>query len=845
MKKIYLKKLFVLAVILLGIVKSSAQICNSSGNLIIYSNYDGGVININVNANIPNLKIGICSYESASVNISGPFASNVTQVVYAGSGDINDPCGLNVTTPIISGVSASITTILINPSIGAYNPVHGNGSNIISCATDCDTIFNAGGCNTPDELVYYFSQVTGGVLRYHETGYNCWNNATYSVTSGGNCCINVAASPTCSVPPPPVNVTTSQNSNICASQTTTLAVTSTATVNWYASASSTAIIATGSNYIITPTITSGVINLYAGATNTCSGSIKTLVTVTVSPTPKLQVHVPTKNICSSQSTTLFATSSINTFSWSTGATSSSIVVTPTVNTNYNVVSTSTNNCSASQNVQINVFSSPNSPSVSVSSTSLCQPGGTVNLSGISSMSNTISWYTSSLSASPFTTTPSGSSFPLSVNTTTTIFAATTTTFVKDLNYNFTNGATQFISPASNSTFTFEVWGAQGGGSSISGNSFSGPGGKGGYAAGILTVAPNSTLNIYVGGHGLSTITGSAAGGFNGGGQGHASSNSEPGNGGGGATDIRVNGNSLADRVIIAGGGGGGGEDAGDPNGHGGGLTGVGYTAYDATQTAPGAGGGLGFGGGTGNGDGGGGGGGLYGGGTFSSTTGQDTQGGGGGSGYIGGVTSGTLIAGNLGMPNPVGSGTVLGQSLNGYAKLYYVSSCPSVFSSVNVTVFPSPTASIASSQSTICAGQSATLSNSGSASSYSWSNNSSNSIIVVSPTINTVYSLTVTSAAGCKASNVFTLSVKNCTNLLETKNSLHVKVYPNPAQNEVKVDVEEESIIRIIDVMGRVIIDKKIKQGINVINIEALNNGIYWLEVETLNSKGTSKIIKS
>jgi hypothetical protein len=58
--------------------------CNPSGNVLIFTNYDGGELNINIDTNIANIKIGICSYEPVRVNIGGAFASNVTEVLYAG-----------------------------------------------------------------------------------------------------------------------------------------------------------------------------------------------------------------------------------------------------------------------------------------------------------------------------------------------------------------------------------------------------------------------------------------------------------------------------------------------------------------------------------------------------------------------------------------------------------------------------------------------------------------------------------------------------------------------------------------------------------------------------------------
>jgi hypothetical protein len=308
-----------------------------------------------------------------------------------------------------------------------------------------------------------------------------------------------------------------------------------------------------------------------------------------------------------------------------------------------------------------------------------------------------------------------------------------------MQFAFTGSVQTFVVPACNSQVTLEVWGAEGGGSALSGNGSSGFGGKGGYAKGVLNVVAGNTLNVYVGGYGQSSNSGPAAGGYNGGGSGYASSSGEPGNGGGGATDIRFNGNTFANRVIVGGGGGGGGEDTGDPYGHGGGYTGVGYSQYDATQTAAGAGGGIGFGGTTGQGDGGGGGGGYYGGGTLSSgNIGDDTQGGGGGSGYVGTLSSTNIIAGNASMPNPSG-GFMTGRSGNGYATITYISYGTGI--------------SIASPTAGICTGNSVTFNSSGVVT-YTWlpvgSFSGSNSgTITVSPTSSTTYTVQGTNVYGC------------------------------------------------------------------------------------------------
>lgn len=176
-------------------------ICNQNGNLAIFSNYDGGIVTIDVDQNIPNLVIAICTYEPVQVTITGAFAGNVVQVIYAGfnSTQNNNNCGQGNFVTSISGVPASITSILTNPPVG-YTPAHGNGagswgSTMIGSAGLCDTNTNAGGVNTPDEIVYYFENATNSDLYFHNTQYGCWQNSTYSISQGGNCCIEPPASP--------------------------------------------------------------------------------------------------------------------------------------------------------------------------------------------------------------------------------------------------------------------------------------------------------------------------------------------------------------------------------------------------------------------------------------------------------------------------------------------------------------------------------------------------------------------------------------------------------------------------------------------------------------------------
>lgn len=197
MKKILLNALFIFCelciVIPISIGTAFSQItCDQSGNVVLYSNYDGGILNINVDVNIPNLKIGVVSYEMVTINLTGPFVNNITEVQFAGyTTTTHHHCNNSPAITSIVGAPPGTDTLVFMPTSPLSN---NNGYYIIICNYSCDTVSNQGGCNTPDQIAAYFQQEFGGLLRYHYTQYGCWNG-TYNISDGGNCCISTVTSP--------------------------------------------------------------------------------------------------------------------------------------------------------------------------------------------------------------------------------------------------------------------------------------------------------------------------------------------------------------------------------------------------------------------------------------------------------------------------------------------------------------------------------------------------------------------------------------------------------------------------------------------------------------------------
>lgn len=145
-------------------------------------------------------------------------------------------------------------------------------------------------------------------------------------------------------------------------------------------------------------------------------------------------------------------------------------------------------------------------------------------------------------------------------------------------FSYTGAMQTFIVPSGVTMISVDAYGAQGGSNSPSTNV-----NYGGRVQADIPVTPGTTIYVYVG-----EKPNGLTGGWNGGGNGETA-----GQGGGGASDIRIGGTTYNDRVLVAGGAGGGGFWSGEEvhGGLGGGL--IGGNGYRTNFTsAPGGEGGT-------------------------------------------------------------------------------------------------------------------------------------------------------------------------------------------------------------------------------------------------------------
>lgn len=189
--------------------------------------------------------------------------------------------------------------------------------------------------------------------------------------------------------------------------------------------------------------------------------------------------------------------------------------------------------------------------------------------------------------------------------------------------------------------------------------------------------------------------------------------------------------------------------------------------------------------------------------------------------------------------------------------MYYVAvdngSCTSN-DTINVTINPVPSASMAPFTIPICDNDIAFTLTSGSPAGGVYSGTGVSSGMfdpAVSGAGMFVITYTVTDTNLCSNSDTASITVDLCSGIANTVVFKEISVYPNPANGIVNIAVNNASFsqltISIIDIQGKEVYnetDKNISAGYNKqINIEKLAKGVYYIKLNTGNDSKVQKLI--
>jgi PKD repeat protein len=109
-------------------------------------------------------------------------------------------------------------------------------------------------------------------------------------------------------------------------------------------------------------------------------------------------------------------------------------------------------------------------------------------------------------------------------------------------------------------------------------------------------------------------------------------------------------------------------------------------------------------------------------------------------------------------------------------------------------------------------------------------------------------SYSYTNTAGCSNNNSKTITVNLCTGVEEFNNNSTISIYPNPVSSELNVSLESSLIntssIELYDMIGNLIITQKVISNTTTLSFFSLAKGIYTIRVISDNNQKAFKVIK-
>ncbi|MBI2721104.1 MAG: PKD domain-containing protein [Bacteroidetes bacterium] len=544
-----------------------------------------------------------------------------------------------------------------------------------------------------------------------------------------------------------------------------------------------------------PTVTyaaSGVYTVTLIASNSIGSSSPVTQTIQVNALPTVAVSSTANAICLGQNITLSA-SGASTYSWNTGATTSNLVVSPTSNTSYTVTGTNASGCknTAVKSITVNALPTVN---ITGGGSSVCS-GSSVNLTA--GGANTYTWSTSATTASVAVTVTANTTYSVTgtnangcSNTAATTVSVNPTPAITAPNGAICPGSTFTITPSGAVSYSYSSGSQFVSPSTTTSYTVTGSSAQGCSAVpAVITVSVTSFLAVSITGANAVCSGSSVILTANG-------ASTYTWNNGALTNTISVSPSSATTYSVLGSGGSG--------------CTGtntytVAVNALPVISISPSS---------------------------NNVCSGQSVSlTGSGASTY----TWNTGATTNAIAVSPTANTSYSLSGTNG-------SGCTGS-STVSITVNSAPNISASSNTPLLCTGQSASISATG-AVTYTWSNGMNGTPIVVSPTVNTTYTVNGTDANGCQNSSVITQFVSICTGINNLSNNTSVfVVYPNPNKGDFTIELSETSEIIIYNLLAEIIVDKVMTQGKHSINLDNKAAGVYFVKSMSGNKRQVVKLI--
>jgi hypothetical protein len=154
-----------------------------------------------------------------------------------------------------------------------------------------------------------------------------------------------------------------------------------------------------------------------------------------------------------------------------------------------------------------------------------------------------------------------------------------------------------------------------------------------------------------------------------------------------------------------------------------------------------------------------------------------------------------------------------------------------------------PTFSIGG-RTTICKGETSTLTATGSSSTYSWSTGATTPSVILTNTNSTNFTVVATGSNNCTTSKVVPFTVNKCLGYSEFQDQLIINIYPNPVKESLKIETNTPVTFTIFNNTGQLLMQKDNLGNGQEINLSELASGLYFVRLSTNKWSQIKPIIK-
>lgn len=177
-------------------------------------------------------------------------------------------------------------------------------------------------------------------------------------------------------------------------------------------------------------------------------------------------------------------------------------------------------------------------------------------------------------------------------------------------------------------------------------------------------------------------------------------------------------------------------------------------------------------------------------------------------------------------------------------KMFYPCHTDSVMQAIHV-VSVSPSFSL-SGPSSICKGETHTLTVNTPAYQYTWSSGASGTMAVVNPSSSIIYTVSANSGSNtCMSTKTLQVTVNKCLDIPITHGTSAVRVYPNPVTHNITIECPANSEMTICDAIGKIILTQKLSHSETTFELGFLETGLYFLSIRSGEQTYHKSFIKS